>query len=106
MHAPAIVRRLLLACLLPAACTAPVGVTGLEIPADGLAQCESQCGTMGMRAGAVVAMAGRIGCVCETKETSANPDRHTASLAGGMAAIVIQEDQERAEEQRRQQQLR
>lgn len=87
--------RVLLLSLLPLACVAPVGVSGLEVPEDGLAQCQSQCGVMGMRAGAVVAMAGRIGCVCEPAESTAHGDDDSpAALAGGMAAIVLEEERQ------------
>ena len=89
-------RAILLTCLLPLGCTAQVGVsgTGLKVPSDGLAQCQSQCSTMGMRTSAVVAMAGRIGCVCEPTGTADKTAEQSAAITGGMAAIVAQEQQQ------------
>ncbi|MCR9159239.1 MAG: hypothetical protein ACE37F_09025 [Nannocystaceae bacterium] len=90
-------RLLLISCLFPLACTAPVGVTGPStVPADGVAQCDAQCGTMGLQTTAVVVMAGRIGCVCERAGSAARTGEESAGLAGGMAAIVQQEEQQQA----------
>ncbi len=97
-------RSFLLACLLPLACTtASVGVGNsvlLQVPSDGVAQCDSQCGTMGLRTTAVVVMAGRIGCVCESAGAAARTDEESAALAGGMAAVVQQEQEEERRRQR------
>ena len=92
-------RLFLFACLIPLACTAPVGVTGpMQVPSDGVAQCDSQCGTMGLRTTAVVVMAGRIGCVCEPTANAARTSDESAALAGGMAAVVEQEEQQRQQQ--------
>lgn len=90
----AFARVLLLTSLAPLGCTAPVGASGLKVPTDGLAQCQSQCSTMGMRTSAVVAMAGRIGCVCEPAAGPQKSPEETAAITGGMAAIVAQEEQQ------------
>ena len=49
---------------------------------------------MGMRTSAVVAMAGRIGCVCEPADAPEKSAEETAAITGGMAAIVAQEEQQ------------
>lgn len=92
-------RAVLLASLLPFGCTAPVGASGLKVPTDGLAQCQSQCSTMGMRTSAVVAMAGRIGCVCEPAGAPERSAEQSAAIAGGMAAVVTQEEQHQQQQQ-------
>ena len=52
-----------------------------------------------MSLGAMVIMAGQIGCVCEPREKQAG----SVSAAAGMATIYLQQQ---AEEQRQQQQQR
>jgi hypothetical protein len=73
-------------------CVTPVGAGNLSVPKDAAATCGKSCANLSMPLGAVVIMAGNVGCVC-----SAPKGAESAAVAGGMTAIMIEE----ADEQRR-----
>ncbi len=95
-------------------CTAHVGST-LTVPGDAGQTCTNHCQSIGMHLSAVAIMANNVGCICEPATvapvagdpatTSPAPndpanavDRQASSTAGGMTAILIQE-QERQQAQ-------
>jgi hypothetical protein len=109
-----------LVALLLTGCTAAVGVAGsISVPQDSPAQCTKICSDMGTTLSAVVVMANNVGCVCNPPNTQAStapppsppasnppastsapatnapPSSRSASVAGGMAAIVMQEQAQR-----------
>ncbi len=84
------------------ACTAPVGVGGAySVPKDGAQQCADVCAQMGLDLSNVVVMASNVGCVCEPKgRGAADASKASASrgadASGGMAAILLTEEQRQA----------
>ncbi len=83
------------------ACNAPVGTGGMvQVPKDGAAICAEHCATMGLTLDAVVVMASNVGCVCRAAKSPAvgasNGSDHAGAAAGGMAALVAEEQQRQA----------
>ena len=93
---------LLMACALCAACpgSATVGAN-VTVPKDSQTTCSQHCETIGMALDAVVVMADNVGCVCRAKPTGAPAGEPAgpASAAGGMAAVMIQQQQARQRQQ-------
>ena len=75
-------------------CTAGVGVGMLSIPQDARATCADVCSHVSMSLDAIVAMAGNVGCVCVDKNSATSLSEKAASAAGGMAAILITQQQQ------------
>jgi hypothetical protein len=88
-----------------AACAAPVGVKNASLAPDSAAQCAALCGEAGLTLDSIVIMADNVGCVCRpvsspqgapgTADQSAPSTRTGAASAGGMAAILMQEEARR-----------
>lgn len=71
------------------ACTAAVGTASIvSVPKDARGQCDAMCKQLGMPLQSVVVMASNVGCVC-----SVNAEQSAGAAAGGMATIVLQEQQ-------------
>ena len=90
-------RALVLATVVLGGCApAPVGIAVpfTKVPEDGFAQCTSQCSTMGLRATAVVAMANRVGCVCEPSGSKATTPTSAAITASDLALAAEEEQQQ------------
>lgn len=80
-------------------CTARVG-SELEVPEDAGQTCADHCQSIGMRLTAVAIMANNVGCVCEVAPDSAIPvSHHTSTAAGGMTAVLMEEEQNRQNQQ-------
>jgi hypothetical protein len=86
--------------LLVASCMTPVGAGPLgHVPLDAPATCSDYCSKMGLGLGAVVVMAGNVGCVCTPMGHGGSAARETApAAAGGMVAILIQQQQQRQQQ--------
>lgn len=82
---------LILSTLTFAGCHPQVGVR--DIPRSAPSDCQTQCAGMGMELGAIVTMAGRVGCVCQPEGTESDQEA-SASVSGGMAAIMLQQQQQ------------
>lgn len=75
------------------------------MPFDAPATCSGYCSKMGLTLGAVVVMAGNVGCVCTPVGHGGSSAQDVApATAGGMVAILVQQEQARAAQQRQQQQ--
>jgi hypothetical protein len=87
--------------LLPTGCVASVGTAGMKIPESAPQECSKQCSEVGMELGAIVTMAGSVGCVCSPEDGTEYSDGHnaSASAAGGMAAILLQRQQQQQQQQ-------
>jgi hypothetical protein len=69
-----------------------VGTSGsIYVPKDAAVTCAAHCQGIGLTMTAVVVMANNVGCVC----SAAGPSIAGAT-AGGMAALIVQEQQSRA----------
>ncbi len=92
--------------LLAASCATPVGAGPFgHVPFDAPATCSGYCSKMGLTLGAVVVMAGNVGCVCTPVHGSTASTQDVApATAGGMVAILIQQQQAQAQQQQQQQQ--
>lgn len=91
--------------LLAASCATPVGAGPFgHVPFDAPATCSDQCSKMGLTLGAVVVMAGTVGCVCTPAHGGSSAAEVAPATAGGMVAILIQQQQARAAQQQQQQQ--
>ena len=91
--------------LLATSCMTPVGAGAMTVPLDAPAKCSDYCSKMGLTLGAVVVMAGNVGCVCTPVHAGASSARDTApAAAGGMVAILIQQQQQARASQQQQQQ--
>lgn len=92
--------------LLAASCATPVGAGPFgHVPFDAPATCSGTCSKMGLTLGAVVVMAGNVGCVCTPLGHGGTSAGETApATAGGMVAILIQEQVRAAQQQQQQQQ--
>ncbi|HTQ45216.1 MAG TPA: hypothetical protein VMI75_20795 [Polyangiaceae bacterium] len=91
--------------LLVTSCMTPVGAGAFgQVPLDAPAKCSDYCSKMGLTLGAVVIMAGNVGCVCTPLHGGGSSAREAApATAGGMVAILIQQQQARAAQQQQQQ---
>lgn len=97
-------KRLLFSVLL-VGCAAPVGTSGaISAPKDSAPQCASICHDIGLALDSVVVMANNVGCVCAANAPPPGPGpgpapaptAHAGAAAGGMAAIMLQQQQERS----------
>jgi hypothetical protein len=93
--------------LLATSCMTPVGAGPFgHVPLDAPGKCADYCSKMGLTLGAVVVMAGNVGCVCTPVHAGGSSARDTApAAAGGMVAILLQQ-QAQAQQQQQQQQQR
>ena len=89
--------------LLASSCMTPVGAGALTVPLDAPAKCSDYCSKMGLTLGAVVIMAGNVGCVCTPLHGSSSVRDTAPATAGGMVAILIQQQQARAAQAQQQQ---
>lgn len=90
-------RFLVCVAFLVSACHAPVGVKNHSIEPDSTQQCASQCGQIGLVLDSVVIMAESLGCVCRPAAAPVSPSAgSTGAAAGGVAAIMLQQEQEAA----------
>jgi hypothetical protein len=77
------------------ACTATVGAgAAVSIPGDSATTCGEHCTSIGMSLDAVVIMANNVGCVCRSAKAPSTPGASGAT--GGMAALVVEEQQRTA----------
>jgi hypothetical protein len=91
--------------LLTASCMTPVGAGAFgQVPLDAPAKCSDYCSKMGLTLGAVVIMAGNVGCVCTPLHGTSSVRDAAPATAGGMVAILIQQKQAQAAAQQQQQQ--
>jgi hypothetical protein len=97
---------LAIAGLLAASCATPVGAGPFgHVPFDAPATCSGECSKMGLTLGAVVVMAGTVGCVCTpVGHNGSSAEELAPATAGGMVAILVQQQQARAAQQQQQQQ--
>lgn len=97
---------LVVAALLATSCATPVGAGPFgHVPFDASATCAGYCSKMGLTLGAVVVMAGNVGCVCTPVNGGGSSAQKVApAAAGGMVAILIQQQQAQAAQQQQQQQ--
>jgi hypothetical protein len=73
-----------------AACSASVGTSSwVSVPADAASTCAQHCASIGGVLDSVVIMASSVGCVC--KPSNAPASRAAASGAGGVTALMMQE---------------
>lgn len=94
-----------LVALLAASCATPVGAGPFgHVPFDAPATCSGYCSKMGLTLGAVVVMAGNVGCVCTPVHGASSAQEVAPATAGGMVAILIQQQQAQAQQQQQQQQ--
>ena len=90
--------------LLATSCMTPVGAGAFgQVPIDAPAKCSDYCSKMGLTLGAVVIMAGNVGCVCTPLHGGSSAREAAPATAGGMVAILIQQQQARAAQQQQQQ---
>lgn len=81
---------LLLGILSGAGCAANVGTTlAVYVPKDAAATCTEHCSTIGLPLASVVIMANNVGCVCN----AASAPVASGAAGGGMAALIMQENQ-------------
>jgi len=91
--------------LLATSCMTPVGAGAFgQVPLDAPTKCSDYCSKMGLTLGAVVVMAGNVGCVCTPVHGGSSAQSAGAASAGGMVAILVQQQQARAAQQQQQQQ--
>ena len=92
-------KTLVLSALVPlTGCVASVGPAGMEIPESAPQECGQQCAQVGMELGAIVTMAGTVGCVC-SPTGAGDEESASASAAGGMAAVLMQRRQAQQQQQ-------
>ena len=90
--------------ILATSCMTPVGAGAFgQVPIDAPAKCSDYCSKMGLTLGAVVIMAGNVGCVCTPVHGTSSVRDTAPATAGGMVAILIQQQQARAAQQQQQQ---
>ena len=90
--------------LLGTSCMTPVGAGPFgHVPLDAPAKCSDYCSQMGLTLGAVVVMAGNVGCVCTPVHGGSSARDTAPATAGGMVAILIQQQQAQAQAQQQQQ---
>jgi hypothetical protein len=82
--------------LLSSNCVAPVG-SEVRVPDDATATCEAQCNHIGLELSAVAIMANNVGCICQASPSGATAG-HTEAVTGGMATIMLQEEQARRQQ--------
>jgi hypothetical protein len=93
-----------LVALLATSCMTPVGAGAFgQVPIDAPAKCSDYCSKMGLTLGAVVIMAGNVGCVCTPLHGGSSAREVAPATAGGMVAILIQQQQAQAAQQQQQQ---
>jgi hypothetical protein len=89
-------RFLTIVVLLPlwAACNRPAQVGAISpVAQDSAATCAGYCQSIGLPLGAVVIMANHVGCVCSAPAPATQPTTTgMAASAGGMTAIMLQEE--------------
>jgi hypothetical protein len=90
--------------LLATSCMTPVGAGAMTVPLDAPAKCSDYCSKMGLTLGAVVIMAGNVGCVCTPLHGGSSSREAAPASAGGMVAILIQQQQQARASQQQQQQ--
>jgi hypothetical protein len=90
--------------ILATSCMTPVGAGALTVPIDAPAKCSDYCSKMGLTLGAVVIMAGNVGCVCTPMHGGSSAQESAPAAAGGMVAILIQQQQQAQAQQQQQQQ--
>jgi len=91
--------------LLATSCMTPVGAGAFgQVPIDAPAKCSDYCSKMGLTLGAVVIMAGNVGCVCTPVHGGSSAQSAGSATAGGMVTILIQQQRARAAQQQQQQQ--
>ena len=91
--------------LVASSCATPVGAGPFgHVPFDAPATCSDYCSKMGLTLGAVVVMAGQVGCVCTPVHGASSAQEVAPATAGGMVAILIQQQQAQALQQQQQQQ--
>jgi len=91
--------------LLATSCMTPVGAGPLgHVPLDAPATCSDYCSKMGLTLGAVVIMAGNVGCVCTPVHGGSSLRDTAPATAGGMVAILIQQQAQAHAQQQQQQQ--
>jgi hypothetical protein len=92
-------RTIALAAVLLSGCATNVGTSsGHYVPPTAAGTCQAQCQAIGLELAAVVVMADNVGCVCQPKGATAARASSTA-VAGGMAAILQQDEQSRRNSQ-------